>query len=40
MVLNKNAPIKEKIVRGNEAPFMTKELSKTIIKRSKLKNRY
>ena len=40
MVLNKHAPIKEKIVRGNEAPFMTKELSKTIIKRSKLKNRY
>ena len=39
MVLNKHAPIKEKIVRGNEAPFMTKELSKTI-KRSKLKNRY
>ena len=32
MVLNKHAPIKEKIVRGNEAPFMTKELSKTIIK--------
>ena len=40
MVLNKHAPIKEKIVRGNEAHFMTKELSKTIIKRSKLKNRY
>ena len=40
MVLDKHAPIKKKIVRGNEAPFMTKELSKTIMKRSKLKNRY
>ena len=27
MVLDKHAPIKQKIVRVNEAPFMTKELS-------------
>ena len=40
MVLNKHAPIKKKIVRGNEAPCMTKELSKAIMNRSKLKNRY
>ena len=36
MVLDKHAPIKKKIVRGNEAPFMTKELSKLIMNRSKL----
>ena len=39
MVLDKHAPIKKKIARGNEAPFMTKEL-KAIMNRSKLKNRY
>ena len=36
MVHDKHAPIKKKIVRGNEAPFMTKELSKVIMNRSKL----
>ena len=40
MVLDKHAPIKKKIVRGNEAPFMTKELSKATMNGSKLKNRY
>ena len=41
MVLDKNAPIKKKkTVIGNEAPFMTNELSKAIMKRFKLKNRY
>ena len=40
MALDKHVPIKKKIVRGNEAPFMTKELSKAIMSRSKLKNRY
>ena len=40
MVLDKHAVIKKKLVRGNEAPFIAKELSKTIISRSKLKNRY
>ena len=39
MVLDKHAPIKKKIVRGNEAPFMTKEISKAILNRSKPKNR-
>ena len=38
MVLNKHALIK-KMVRCNEAPFMTKELNKAIMNRSKLKNR-
>ena len=40
MVLDERDPIKKKIVRGNEAPFMTKELSKAKKNRSKLKNRY
>ena len=40
MVLDKHAPIKKKIVRGNEASFMRKELNKAIMNRSKLKNRY
>ena len=40
IVLDKHAPIKQKIVRGNETPFMTKELSKAIMNRAKLKYRY
>ena len=32
--------VKKKLVRGNEAASMTKELSKAIMNRSKLKNRY
>ena len=40
MVFDKHAPIKNKIVRSNEAPFMTKELSKAIMNRFKFKNRY
>ena len=35
--LNKIAPIKKKYARGNQMPFMTKELSKEIILRSKLR---
>ena len=31
MVFDKHALIKKKIVRSNEAPFMTKELSKAIM---------
>ena len=30
-VLDRLAPIKSKKVRGNQAPFMTKELSKEIM---------
>ena len=37
MVLDKHAPTKKKIIRGNEAPFMTKE--RAMMNRSKL-NRY
>ena len=39
-LLNKHAPHKKKILRHNNGPFMTKELQKEIMKRSKLKNKY
>ena len=38
--LNKQAPMKEKFIRGNQAPFMNKTLSKAFMQRAKLKNRY
>ena len=39
-VLDKHAPLKVKKIRGNQAPFMTKELIKVIMHKSKLKNKY
>ena len=39
-VINKHAPLKQKKVRGNHAPFMTKDLSKAIMNKSKTRNRY
>ena len=39
-VLNRHAPIKTKYLRGNNQPFMTKELRKEHMKRSRLKNIY
>ena len=39
-ILNKHAPIKTKTVRANNAPFMNKTLSKAIMTRSRLKNKY
>ena len=38
--LDNHAPLKQKQVRGNQAPFMTKELSKAIMTRSRIKNKY
>ena len=38
-ICNKHAPMKRKYVRANEAPFMTKELHKAIMKRSRLRNK-
>ena len=38
--LKRQAPLKEKQVRGNHAPFMSKELSKVIMEKSKSKNKY
>ena len=39
-VLNKYAPIKEKTIRGNNAHFMNKALSKAFMERSRLKTKY
>ena len=39
-VLNRHAPLKKKVIRGNNAPFMTKELRKAIMSKSKAKNNY
>ena len=39
-VLNKHAPTKTKYLRGNHSPFVTKDLRKAIMLRSKLRNQY
>ena len=39
-VFSKYAPIKKKYIQANEAPFMTKNLHKEIMKRSRLRNKY
>ena len=39
-ITDKHDPIKQKKVRGNNAPFMTKELRKAIMDRSRLRNKY
>ena len=39
-ILNKQAPLKQKYIRANDAPFMSKYLMKAIMKRSRLKNRF
>ena len=38
--MEKHAPLKKKIVRGNHAPFITKDLRKAIYARSKLRNKF
>ena len=38
--LNSFAPIKKKYARGNQIPFMIKDLSKEIMTRSRLRNKY
>ena len=38
--LHKYAPRKAKHARGNQMPFMTKDLPKNIMKRSRLRNKY
>ena len=40
LVLDKDAPLKVKKVRGNQGPLMTKELSKAIMNKSKIRNKY
>ena len=39
-VLEKNAPLTKKTIRANHAPYMTKILRKTIMRRSFLKHKY
>ena len=39
-VLNEHAPLKKKVTRANETPYMTKALRKAIANRSRLENRY
>ena len=39
-LLNIHAPMKKKYVRGNNAPFMCKTLSKAIMTRSRLRNKF
>ena len=38
--LNKHAPVKQKIIRGNRAPYMTKGLRKAIMRRNELETKY
>ena len=38
-ILDKDAPIKSKQIRGNQAPFMNKSLSKIIMQKSKVRNK-
>ena len=40
LVLDKYTPLKVKKVRENQGPFMTKELSKAIMNKSKIRNKY
>ena len=39
-ILDKHVPLKMKKLRGNQAKFMTKELSKAIMDRSRFRNKY
>ena len=38
--LEKHAPMKTKYIRANQSPFITKEIRKSIMKRTQLKNKY
>ena len=39
-ILNKHAPLKKKVLRSNQAPYMTKALRKDIMRRSELESKY
>ena len=39
-LLNKHAPMEKRISRANNAPFMNKRLSKAVMNRSRLRNKY
>ena len=40
VILNQFAPLKQKLIRNNNQPLMTKTLHKAIMKRSKLRNKF
>ena len=40
VILNQFAPLKQKLIQNNNQPFMTKTLRNTIMKRSKLRNKF
>ena len=40
LIVEKHAPLKKKIVRGNHATFITKDVRKAIYTRSKLRNKF
>ena len=40
LIVEKHASLKKKIVRGNHAPFITKDLRKAIYTRSRLKSKH
>ena len=39
-ILEKHAPMKKRFVRANQAPFVNKKISKKIMKRSRLRNKF
>ena len=39
-VVEKHTPLKHSVIRGNQAPFMTKDISKQIMIRSRLRNKF
>ena len=39
-ILDKHAPLKTRLVRANNSPFMTKDLYKAIIMKSRLRNKF
>ena len=39
-ILNQHAPLKERFVRANNFPFMNKTLSKVVMTRSRLRNKF
>ena len=38
--LNNHAPCKRKTIRGNQSPFTNKEISKAIMQRTELRNKF
>ena len=39
-ILNNHAPMKKKLVKANQAPYMTRAFRKVIIRRSELETKY